>query len=105
MTPVFYEVTAAIQDRSILVEWVRWMGETHLDDVVAAGATRGRLIRIDGPTATFVCQYEFASRSALDRYLSEHAPRLRAEGVALFDSDQVSYTRRTGDILSDTSTH
>lgn len=102
MTPVFYEVTATIQDRSILDDWVRWMGDEHLADVVRAGATRGRLIRIDGPTATFVCQYEFASRSALDRYLSEHAPRLRAEGAALFDAEQVTYMRRTGDILSDT---
>lgn len=103
MTPVFYEVTATIHDRSILDDWVRWMGDTHLADVVVAGAMRGRLIRIDGPTATFVCQYEFASRSALDRYLSEHAPRLRAEGAAIFDSEQVTYMRRTGDILSDTA--
>jgi len=102
MTPVFYEVTAAIQDLSILDDWVRWMGDEHLADVVAAGATRGRLIRIDGPTATFVCQYEFASRGALDRYLSEHAPRLRAEGTARFDAEQVAYSRHTGDILADT---
>jgi hypothetical protein len=102
MTTVFYEVTATIQDRTILEDWVRWMGDEHLAEVVAAGASRGRLIRLDGPTATFVCQYEFASRGALDRYLNDHAPRLRAEGAAVFDSDQVSYLRRTGDILADT---
>jgi len=103
MTPVLYEVTATIHDRTILEDWERWMGGTHLADVVAAGATRGRLIRIDGPTATYVCQYEFASRGALDRYLVEHAPRLRAEGAALFEVEQVSYSRRTGDLLNDTA--
>ena len=99
MTRLLYEVTAAVQDHRLLDDWVRWMRETHLAEVVAAGAESGRLVQVDGATSTFLCQYEFTSRAALDRYLSDHAPRLRAEGAARFDAQQVSYARRTGEIL------
>jgi len=68
-------------------------------DVVRAGAESGRVIRRDEPPHTFIAQYEFASRAALDAYLAHHAPRLRAEGVRRF-GDRVSYRRRVGQTVN-----
>ncbi|HWL93619.1 MAG TPA: DUF4286 family protein [Phycisphaerae bacterium] len=106
MARAYYEVSASISDATIAAAWVRWMRDAHIADVVAAGALSGRVISIDradadGPNASheFCVQYEFADRSALDRYLSDHAPRLRAEGLVRFGPEQIRYSRRSGEIL------
>ncbi len=99
MSRFFYEVTATLHDESIVEAWTRWMQGEHIADVVRAGACSGRLIRLDGETLRFAIQYEFDSREAFEQYLRDHAPRLRAEGVARFPADQVSYERRTGEFL------
>jgi hypothetical protein len=47
-------------------------------------------------------RYEFASREAFDRYVSEAAPRLRAEGLAKFGQDRgVSYLRYVGQVIGE----
>jgi len=95
-----YEVTATIHDAAVEQAWVDWILNQHIADVVAAGGERGRLVHVDTDDGTrvYAVQYEFASRAALDVYLSDHAPRLRDEGRALFNETQISYTRRTGAI-------
>lgn len=102
MTRVLYEVAAEIIDETVESGWVRWMVEEHLEDVVRVGAASGRLVQLDvaaGSSRQYLAQYEFDSRAALDRYLAEEAPRLRADGVARFSAEQVRLTRRTGQIL------
>lgn len=99
MTRVFYEVNAAIVDPKITDAWVDWILNEHIREVVSVGAVRGRLIRIDDDGQRFSVQYEFENREALDTYLTEHAPRLRDEGIKRYPPTQVTYTRRTGEIL------
>ncbi len=41
----------------------------------------------------FVAQYRIESQAALDQYLKEHAPRMRADGTKRF-GDGISATRR-----------
>ena len=95
-----YEVTATIHDAAAEQDWVDWILNQHIADVVAAGAERGQLVHVDtdNDTRVYSVQYEFASRAALDAYLADHAPRLRNEGRALFNETQITYTRRTGAI-------
>src|SRR6185503_16400461 len=100
MNPVYYEVTATLHDNAIADEWVRWMISEHIPQVREAGAISGRLLRIDNSASCFVAQYEFASSSALDRYLTTHATRLRAAGEERFEHQQVSYARKTGEIIA-----
>lgn len=100
MTRIMYEVTATITDPSITDDWIRWIAEQHINDILQAGATHGRLVRLDDPRNTFVVQYEFPSRQAYEHYQAAHAPRLRAESARRFEPAQVSYTRRSGEILA-----
>ncbi len=96
---VLYEVSALFRDDEIARRWVRWILEEHIADVVAAGALSGRLVRLDDPPHSYVVQYEFASRESVEQYLRDHAPRLREEGARRFDTADVTYLRRTGDMV------
>jgi uncharacterized protein DUF4286 len=98
-TRVLYEVTAILRDEDVARRWVRWILDEHIADVVRAGASRGRLLRIDDAPHTYVVQYEFASRDSLDDYLANHATRLRTEGARRFDANEVTYQRRTAAIV------
>ncbi len=100
MSRVFYEVMATVHDPVVEAAWLQWMRDKHLADLRAAGATAAQLVKLDSPGA-YVAQYQFESRTAYDTYLREEAPRLRAEGLSLFGTDAIVYSRRTGDILVD----
>lgn len=104
MTRLYYEVNVSFTDRALAAEWLRWMEEVHLTDVLEAGASAGRVVRLDNDSPSeshqaFVAQYEFVDRDAFETYLRDHAPRLRAEGLARFPPDKAQYTRRIGQII------
>jgi hypothetical protein len=99
LSQVFYEVTATFTDPAAVQPWLDWLANKHIADVCAAGATSGRVVRLDDSPRTFAAQYAFPDRDAFDRYIRDHAPRLRDEGAAQFPPDQVTYTRRSGDVL------
>jgi hypothetical protein len=99
MSRIYYEVTASITDLGIADEWVRWMIREHIDAVVRVGATTGRLIRLHDSPSIYLVQYEFPSQQAFETYLATHAPRLRDEGRRRFEPEQVTYTRRSGEIV------
>jgi hypothetical protein len=99
MSSVVYEVAACFKEQSTADAWVAWLLSEHIADVVSAGADRGRVVKLDEPTLSYVAQYEFASPAALAAYLAQHAPRLRAEGLKRFPLEQVQYARRSGLIL------
>lgn len=98
---ILYEVNAAFIDPSIADDWVRWMVDEHISDVIEAGASSGRLLRVDSEDGSprYSVLYEFASRDRLDAYVRDHADRLRAEGVRQFPLDKVRYHRRTGEFV------
>lgn len=91
---VFYEVTATIHDPAVAEACVGWMHGEHIAEIVAAGAKSGRLYRVEESPSVYVAHYEFASRPALDEYLTNHAPRLRAAGVQRFPPEKVILSRR-----------
>lgn len=97
---ILYEVQASFTHEEAARRWEEWLRAKHIADVVAAGALDGKVIRLDSPAATLVAQYWFESREAFDRYLADQAPRLRAEGIALFAPEEVTYTRRTGEQIA-----
>ncbi len=76
-----YNVTIKV-NWSIHDSWVSWMVNEHMPDVQNTGCFTGtRLLRLmeqdeaDGPT--YSAQYLSASKSDYDRYMDEHAARLR----------------------------
>jgi len=95
-----YTVRCEIDDHAVAEEWVLWMTGEHLADVIAAGAVSADLVILDGEPRAFEARYAFASRDAYDAYIRDHAPRLRAEGLALFPLERgLKYLRTCGEVL------
>jgi Domain of unknown function (DUF4286) len=81
---IIYNVTIKVQ-RSIHVDWLQWLKEEHIPDVIQTGcfthATILRLLEVDdteGPT--YAVQYFAESRSLYDRYIEKHAAAMRQQG-------------------------
>lgn len=99
MERTIYVVTATFPDESVRREYLRWLRDGHVDRVVRGGAESGEIIEIEEPAAPLSVQtrYVFADRAAYDRYVREHAPALRAEGMALFGPSRgVTMSRMLG---------
>jgi Domain of unknown function (DUF4286) len=99
--PILYEVNAEFLDPTIVDAWVRWILDEHIADVVDAGADSGRLFRIesDDGIQRYSVQYQFAGRDVLEKYLQDHAPRLRDAGLRRFPLEEVRYSRRVGELI------
>src|SRR5262249_61192900 len=81
----------------LIGEWLTWMRTRHIADVLAAGALSAEVVELDG--SEFEARYRFASREAFAAYERDHAPRLRAEGLALFPPEKgVQYRRSLGEV-------
>lgn len=95
--PRVYEVNLDV-DGSIEPAYRTWLA-AHVAELLALDGFTGAVVcdvREPAPPAgrVHLCvQYHLASAQALDAYLRDHAPRLRAEGVARF-GDAVRVTRR-----------
>lgn len=106
-----YTVIADFDDPRIAEEWIAWLRDEHLAEVCAAGSLDAEVIRFDMPAAIsdttghqqVRCEvrYHFASRAAFDRYVREHAPRLREEGLRRFPPERgIRYERATGEVAA-----
>ena len=83
-----YNVTVKL-DPSIAREWVTWMKEEHMPELMATGLfSRYQLCRLleqddsDGPTYT--AQYFCAGKEEYDTYIRDYAPMMREKGLAKF---------------------
>jgi len=90
-----YEVNIDI-DAALATDYRAWLNE-HVAEILALpGFTAAEVFVVeDAPPGrvAYCIQYRLDSRAALDAYLREHAPRLRAEGVARW-GDRFSARRR-----------
>ena len=83
-----YEVTLEV-DAAIAADYRAWL-EDHVAQILALpGFTGARIYEVlePQPPATLVAlcvQYTLRGRDDFDAYLREHAPRMRADGVARF---------------------
>lgn len=92
-----YRVRCTFTDPAVAERWVAWLQQTHLDEVVEAGATSAELLELDGEGPTYEAVYRFADRAAFERYEAEHASRLREDGLQRFPlALGLTYTRTTG---------
>jgi len=80
---LIYNVTTKV-DWSIAEEWLQWMQEIHIPDVLATGCfTKYQFVRLleideeEGPT--YAAQYFLESRLLYDQYLNQFASKLRQQ--------------------------
>ena len=82
---IVYEVRIEVEP-AIADAYHDWL-VPHVHEIIAIpGFTGAELFREDGDGAhpVFTVRYHLETRRALEAYLREHAPRLRAEGEANF---------------------
>lgn len=78
---IVYNVTTKV-DWSIAEEWLRWMQDVHIPEMIATGCfSKCQLMRLmevdeeEGPT--YAAQYYADNQQAVDEYLQQHAHTLR----------------------------
>jgi hypothetical protein len=100
MAVVAYTVAVSFENAPLADEWLRWLWERHIADVLAGGATDAEIIELDAPGRAFEVRYHFPSGEAFARYDRDHAPRLRAEGLQKFPVEKgVTYRRSVGEVV------
>jgi hypothetical protein len=89
---VLYEVTLQVEPHlAAAVE--EYMRQRHIPEIFASGCFRRIRFSLASPTR-FRTSYQAEGQADLDRYLRDHAPRLRAEFQTLFPQG-VTLTRET----------
>jgi hypothetical protein len=97
MAVVAYTVAVTFEDAALADEWLRWLHDGHVAEVLAGGAVDAEIIELDAPKRSFEVRYHFPSRETFTRYEQEQAPRLQAEGLKRFPVARgVSYRRSIG---------
>ena len=92
-----YNVTIKVTDQ-IADEWLRWMQEEHLNEVVATTMfDRYQFYELlepkqqDEEGRTFVAQYFTDSESRYNQYLNEFAPSMRQKGFERFGDQFIAF--------------
>lgn len=103
---IIYNVTSNI-DESIHQEWLTWMKQEHIPQVLATGKfEKATLVRVlveeDMGGVTYSVQYKTNSRETLNTYYTENAPKLRMEALKKF-ADKVLAFRTELEIIDEYS--
>jgi hypothetical protein len=86
---IVYNVTINL-DESIHEDWVKWMKEKHLNDVMETGMfTNYKFLKLlskheDELGETYAIQYFAPTMEHYERYQAEFAPALQKDGRDLF---------------------
>lgn len=101
---IIYNVTINV-DESIHDEWMDWMKNKHIDEVVATGCfSKATMVKVlvdeEMGGITYSVQYFAPSREALEKYKNEFAPQLKQEGLQRF-ADKMLAFRTELEIISE----
>lgn len=80
-----YVVRTVIEDARVFDGFVAWLRDSHVGNVCMCGARDADLLVMDtqqGEPYVVESHYRFVSRDAYEKYEREHAPRMRALGLA-----------------------
>jgi Domain of unknown function (DUF4286) len=102
MAVVSYTVRCCFsgEDPGVAARWVEWLRDSHIAEVMAHGASGAEIVRMNGEPETFEIRYRFPDREVFEKYIREHAPDLRADGLRRFPLELgLEYSRSDGDIV------
>jgi hypothetical protein len=94
---IAYTVAVTFPNMGLAEDWLTWLKTGHIADVLAGGAMDAEILEMEGPNPSYEVRYHFPSRETFTTYDKDHAPRLRAEGLARFPVDKgITYRRSVG---------
>jgi hypothetical protein len=89
-----YNVTVNISD-DIHTEWLKWMKETHIPDVMKTGcfidSQMLKVLYVEDEGHTYSIQYKFLEMSDIERYQKEYAKALQAEHSSRFKDKYAAF--------------
>ena len=91
---ILYNVTVSVEG-SIEKEWLQWMREEHIPDVMATKLFIDHKIyklmnEVDGGT-TYAIQYFALEAEDINTYQREHAPRLQKEHADRYQNKALAF--------------
>lgn len=99
---IAYTVIASLPSRELREQYVGWLIGGHTAEVIKGGAISAVVLRVDHESAgawVAEARYTFASRAALETYLRDFAPGLRADGLRRFGPESgVTFRRSVGEV-------
>jgi len=92
---ILYNVTVNI-DPSVHQEWVDWMKNQHIPEVLATGLfVDNRFLKVlsteEGEGFTYSIQYTLKSMDDYENYQRNHAPALQADHAARYRDKFVAF--------------
>lgn len=92
---IIYNVTVKV-GRGIAAEWLRWMKEEHMNELLATGLfTSSRLSRLleqdESDGITYIAQYFCDSLEDYNDYMREHAPTMRDKSLKKFGDQVIAF--------------
>jgi len=91
---IIYNVTVNI-DNDVHEDWLNWMKEKHIPDVVATGCfTEGNIFRIlvdEQQGTSYSIQYAANSMADIERYREQFAPELQQEHMERYKDKFVAF--------------
>ena len=91
---ILYNVTVNIDD-DVHDEWVEWMKEVHIPNVLATGmfveSKMARILAEEAGGKAYSIQYFAKSMNEYGKYMEEFAPKLRDEHEAKFAGKSVAF--------------
>jgi hypothetical protein len=90
-----YNVTIKVA-HAIAVEWLRWLQQEHIPDMIATGcfdkATILKLVEnTDEEGVTYAVQYQALERADYDLYVAEFAPKMRQKGLDKWGENFIAF--------------
>lgn len=90
-----YNITVNI-DRNVEQEWLHWMRNTHMPEVMATGLPHSsKLLRllteIENEGTTYTCQYFFLTMEDYFTYQQLHSPALQQKHYDRFKDKYVAF--------------
>ncbi len=106
MPTLLYTVRATCPTLHVRGRFLSWLTPNHVAEVMKGGASAVRIVlpdrEGDAAPAVVETQYVFPSRKALETYLRDHAPALRADGLKHFPPESgVTFSRQIAEIATE----
>ena|ERR1035437_9823588 len=89
-----YNVTISV-DKEAHDEWMKWMREVHMPDVIKTGCFIDsrilKVLNVEDEGITYSVQYTFLNMGDMEEYKTKHAQRLQKESLDKFKDKFVAF--------------